>query len=370
MHKAGIICFICSALYFCSCITAETKKSTDEHEILSNKNKNSNYTENNKNSDSVYDTDSIDYEAFKSYFSDLTLGKKHDTGNRLPNHPFIKDYFTAEFTPEDIQSGAKLEIYAVGKITGYKGLDLYILEEIDIRPDEDSYDNHSDNNRFLMVVKDGKPLKNKEDNFSELRYAFNYSYYGEGGEGEYTCYFDIDTTIIAIEYRAESESATGFSTPIVSNKEYRWTIKENGDKELLEVIRLEFSSDFYHESFIKKNKQYWDSNDSYRNYPSEDHKLWIYEKLTLFENIELMNFPMNIHFCYREIDGQLRLVFESAAEENNKLIDSYIWGSSKRKENDNIESTKRCKLLKCPFIIKTSDGNIEITPDGKFFLLE
>lgn len=319
--------------------------------------------------DTIYGTDSVDYESFKALFPDLVLGKHHPTAERLAYHPFIKEYFEP-IEPEYIEAGARLEAYAVGKIIGYKGMDLYVVDDVDIRPDEDSYDNHVDNYRFVMIFKNGRPLKNKEGN--DLRYALGSHYHGEGGESEYSCYFDKDTAVVASEYSAESESATGYSTPIVSRKEYRWRINEDGKKEFLEIARMEFSSDFYLQSFIDENDQRWKNGDWGRYYPTKDDRfpMSIDYFFASDKKIDLMNTPLYVYFYYDDADeDDIKVIFESCTDDN-EVLDTYTLGSKKKTDVGEIDYTRRNKILKCPVIIKTSDGDVEILPDGRFRLRE
>ena len=312
-----------------------------------------------QNTDSINKADSLNYEVFKSFFPDLILGKANQTGHKLPYNSLISEYFEYKLTPEEIEAGAKLELHSIGKIIGYKGFDLYVIEDVSTRPDEDSYDNHVENSQFIMLFKNNKSILS-DDKESKLTYSYNSEYWGEGGSSSYHSYFDKDTTLVTVESSRASESATGYVTSINSDKEYRRQITEEGKLKLIEITKMEFSSDFYTQSFIDKNK-YLDEDDSDRNFPTEKNKETIdYNPIDFSED----KIFINCDFYYKKVDGVLRIIFESM-NANNEILDTYIVS---RPHNSNIDKIKPYKYLKCPVIIKTSDGDLEILPNGRFHL--
>lgn len=307
--------------------------------------------------------DNPDYIAFKSYFPDITLGEYPKTSKKLPKNAILKEYYDYQLTPEDIDAGAKLELRAVGKIIGYKGFDLFVIEDVNIRPDEDSYENHVENYLFLMIFKNGKPVI-KDNRESELRYTFRSQYWGEGGGSEYDSFFDKDSTIITTDSNWASESATGYSTSINSNKKYRRRITNEGNLKLVEITQMEYSSDFYSQSYIDENQIGPNqSNENFnRTYPTEKNKENIDNNPLSSFDLEV---PVNCFFYYKEIDDELRIIFENMSIDGDIMIDRYILGLSQTSDNKN---TVVNKYIKCPIIIKTSDGDLEILLNGKFHL--
>lgn len=94
----------------------------------------------------------------------------------------------------------KEEFYAVGKIIGYRNMDLFVLDREQEREDEDSYDNHVDHERLLLLFdKAGFPVQstNEYNEFSEYysneketrtTITMANHYYGEGGEAHFSSF--------------------------------------------------------------------------------------------------------------------------------------------------------------------------------------
>ena len=311
-------------------------------------------------------------EEIKSYFPDMILGK--DGGNErrlLPNRIAYK-LFGEEYEEyeesDETEDTEEAKLYAVGKIENYRGLDLFIYDYEYERPDEDSYDNHVDGIRYLLVFKDGKPLmKYENDVEKQVTYLFSSSYYGEGGSADYESYFDKDTTIVSSLNKSESESATGYEIPIISKLEDRSRLSENGDMEIIELIRIEFSSPFYDQAFLKEYDEHWKKMENmYRpSHPRKEDK-WNLEIEWLFrrEASNLVRLPLELHFYNERVDGKLTAVFESYKDK--EMIDRYTLGQSKKISSKKKGDSNQAEILKCPIIIKTSDGDLELLPNGKF----
>lgn len=334
--------------------------------------KNSRLTENREQLENANDTSS--YETYKSFFPDMAFGKVNDVHLRMPfSHPLVCGCPEEDeiFTAEELAKGAKSQRWSVGKILNYRGLDLFVEEYIDVRPDEDEYDNHIERERNLAIYKDGKSLPDTADGKPVGNYLFSSYYYGEGGKALYECRFDTDTTILVEHYTSDSESATGYQDAVVTNKKYRWEILEDGSRRMKEITQVEFSSDFYQQSFIDENLENWKRlNTSWGLYPAREHPLSLDINFYTFEVIDIMDFPMSVLFYYDDSDmDNIQAVFKSFTEDNEP-IDKYILGSKRRITPADRDYTRRNPLLKCPVIIKTSDGDVELLPDGRFTLME
>ena len=136
---------------------------------------------------------------------------------------------------------------------------------------------------------------------------------------------------------------------------------------------MEFSSPFYDLNFLKENEKEW--SEGIRWAPTEDEKWALGIYVWYDENPALLNLPVNLYFYF---DNELKheetnekkfiAVFESYNNDGG-LIDRYVIGQPHNDIQLKNEYPNRNKILKCPIIIKTSDGDLEMLPNGKFRLL-
>lgn len=241
------------------------------------------------------------YETFKSFFPDVVFGKDGNTDRKRIEGTALKFYFDID---DDSDNETEERIYAVAKIIGHRGFDLFIVDHEYERPDEDSYDNHVDGLRELWIFKNNKRIADGPS------YRLNIHYYGEGGESQRQGWFDRDTTLVVHNFISdvvhnfisERESATGYDTPIESTVESRLKLNEKGEMELIEIMRMEFSSHFYDRNFLAKNEAQWKREEKiYRSpYPGKENK-WRQE----------INSSLELYFYVEDIDGHLTTVFES-----------------------------------------------------------
>lgn len=299
-------------------------------------------------------------ERFLSYFPDMALGTYNQTRTLIPQNVAVE--FLPDFVyPED----TNVKYFAVGKISNYKGLDLLVFDYEGERPDEDTYDNHTDGHRFLLLFKNEVSLTNKSNRgeIQRLSYTINYHYSGEGGEALYKSYFDADTTIITHSYSSESESATGCIEPLVSTKEYRWGLNEKGEQNIIEVRQIEYSSPFYDRHFLKEQDWTWFEKNNIRAFPTKDEKWGLDINNSNYDNFTLFSPQVDLYFYLEKIDGEYIPVFESYINKN--LIDRYSVGLPHNDIKTERNYVARTNILKCPIIIKTSDGDLELLPSGK-----
>lgn len=144
---------------------------------------------------------------FTSYFPDLTLGEGHKRGKQLPQE-IINDFLPDLSNPEYAKEG----FYAVGKITDYRNMDMFVLDYEYEREDEDSYDNHAGPHRWLLLFDmDGFPMRgiNEYNEYGDEKedralIKMGYHYHGEGGETELKSFFNRDTTLTSYMYSSQS----------------------------------------------------------------------------------------------------------------------------------------------------------------------
>lgn len=299
------------------------------------------------------------YRQFISLFPDIVLGdsETHIEGKEIPVQ-FVSDFIYFSDEIDESQTW-----FAVGKIENYNGLDLLLFEHDIFREDEDSYDNHVYGRRYLMTYHNGKLLKKPDDNYG---HTVGWHYYGEGGETSYNSWFDADTTLVGHIHFSERESATGFQTPIETRSTFRHRINEQGDPQLLEVMQLEFSSPFFDIPYIEENKKYWLPDDS-REYPAEDDKWLLCVQTPLTDEVFPKSEEVQLFFYLRKNGNGLETIFESRKQD--MVIDRYVLGSKQPKNlNRTNQLTKKPWSFKCPLIIKTSVGELELLSDGRFVL--
>lgn len=298
---------------------------------------------------------------FTDYFPDLVLGREHERGKLLPQE-IVDKYLADLLLHPGFEGEVQRQFYAVGKITGYRGMNLYVCDYDGSRQDEDSYDNHTDSNRFVMVYDAHNfPLSNMVEDGSVYRVMSTMSshYYGEGGESFFHSYFDTDTLLVSRGHTSESESATGFDTPLVSRKAYRSEITPLGE-EIKEITRLELSSPFYDRDYLKR--QNWLEEERRSPYPTED------------DRYPLLPFPddedggATLLFHIERIEDELFPVFEIRDREG-KIMDNYTVGKPQHSTQIEVPSPIST-LFKGAVIIKTSDGDLEMLPGERRFRLK
>lgn len=206
------------------------------------------------------------YNTFRSFFPDFVPGEYQTSRGDIIPLGLVASNIKFDGAIDDTETW-----YAIGKITGYRGFDLFLCECDYFREDEDSYDNHVDGIQYLLIFKDGKLLRDEKKPFDRIGYEVAFHYYGEGGETTYSTWFDVDTTLIGQMDIMERESATGFQTPIETKTMFRHKINEQGELVLQEVMKVEFSSPFFERSYLDDNCERWLKND-FNYYPEEDNK--------------------------------------------------------------------------------------------------
>ena len=273
----------------------------------------------------------FNYESFKSYFN-------RDTAMLIPENIYTKEILYKNF---ESRSYSK-QIYALQSILGYKGMDLFVCNEVVTYIEDSTYEDDNTDCDFLIAFKDGKPLCSGNDDFSGLlRFS--------GGDIAYTDQsyrFDKDTTIL-IE--------TDYSERITDNSDYnikthsvvRYEIDSMGVMIPTEILSVTFSS-----MLLDSDTLLLDNNaPPYRLFPIADAD----------------DFPLKLFIDYKkETNGYYRPVLESFLD--NEKVDKYYVGMKPEKircYNKNYLKNGAIKIS-CPIIIKTLDGDIELMPDGYF----
>jgi hypothetical protein len=316
------------------------------------------------------DNDSL-YAHFKSYFPDLVLGEE-PRGEGKPIPPEL----AKRFLPDDYYNPR-----AISKISGYKGnLDLFVVkhEENDDIPDSDRDFFFADGKFSLLSLRpDGQEIS-QEYSYEEPHlsshssYSFRAKILGQGAGVEYRSLFDRDTTIVTNSWVKEWASLFNDTVTSVEHQEYRWTVNYvNGKKVALEIFSWELSSLFYDRNWL--NAQDWDylQREEYSDlYPKAEAPL----NLTRYRDFGDYS-PPALYFHVETIDGELVPVFVSSI--GDTPVDRYVVGSADNATSlpadiptaaDIAEMREPDEPKKCPIVIKTSDGDLWLLPDGKLRL--
>lgn len=306
------------------------------------------------------------YEQFKMRFPDLKLGKEglKDT-TLLPKDSITAFLFTEHFTEEELQGGAYEKVYSVAKKLDYNGFDLYIYYYDYYTPELDTYDGHCSGSNMLILFKDGKPLMKDGELY---RIPLSLNCVGEGGTSSTDTYFNEDMVMVKTDVVAEGESATGFATPICSTCETHLKLNIDGKLDTLGLVHAEFYSPFFDVKYLNEQDSIYAArgeDNSYSWYPEKEDRGRLLLSCFTYETFNWFNPNVDLFFYVERTNGKLVTVFVSR-ESNGNLLDIYRVGERRQNDSPAPDYSKRNKVLKCPIMIKTSDGDIELIPDGKF----
>lgn len=307
------------------------------------------------------------YEQFKAYFPDLKLGKDGLNDKfLLPENDITKILFDQSFTEEEVQGGAYEKVYGIAKKLDYNGYDLYIYHHDYYTPEMDEYEGRCYGNNVMVLFKNGNPVM-KDGGLYQIPLSANCA--GEGGTSTSNTYFNEDMVMIRTDSVAESESATGFGTPICSKTETHVKLNVDGELDTLGVMRAEFSSPFFDTEYLHKEDSIYmaiEESKRYRLWYPENNDGWhLILSCFTYETFNWFNPNVDLYFYVERANGKLIAVFVSR-ENDGRLLDTYRVGERRQNNPPSPDYSKRNKVLKCPIIMKTSDGDIELMPDGKF----
>lgn len=304
---------------------------------------------------------------FTSYFPNMILGKYNENMEIIP--PNIIDRFLESMVDDDEKILSE-DWYAVGKIEDLRGVDLFICAQV--RNWFENWDRtyYTDTTRWLLFFKDGIALN--EGPGYRFRYPLNL---GWDNASSRTYYFDKDTTVIQYFNLVNNVENTGYEEPFSLFVKSREKVRDELDwyefTDLLEVQQVEFSSSYYDRNFLDELQEsvYYDE-DNDKSYPTFENKKLLIDKYNSFHyQWAIFEDRIFLHFYVQKIDEKLIPIFETYDEGKN-LIDRYYIGLQRNDEHKKRDYSARTKYLKCPVIIKTSDGDLELMPDGKLIIIK
>ncbi|MDL2303675.1 hypothetical protein LJC28_04705, partial [Dysgonomonas sp. OttesenSCG-928-D17] len=148
-------------------------------------------------------------------------------------------------------------------------------------------------------------------------------------------------------------------------REVRCYISPGGWLRISEYKHFEISSPLFDIDFINKEKE---TNPEFGNYPTKDNPYAPFEFPLFRMDISPVRFSgMGMTLYYKESDSHIYPVLEvydetrrtPANPEGRKFLYRYIIGKTKGAETEGVKHFEKCSPL-----IKTSDGYIELLPDG------
>ncbi len=305
----------------------------------------------------ILSKDELDEQAFTSLFPDMIFGKPMEHGQPIPEE--LAEKYLSEFPIGGDSDYRYKGWYAVGKIIGHNGLDIYLCayDESIKSPNDKTF------TQTLFFFKTGIPLTSSENerllNGESLRVMNMLNAHwveildnNKNYEGIYIGFFDTDTSLIQkMTMWNEELNMTGYLTI----EESRYRIDEDARYNTIENIKQEYSSPFYDCNFLKE-----------QNFDDETIELLTkkdrWDRYCILSS-ELNNYAslVKLRFCFEKINGELSPVFKT-------YKDRYVVGQP-REEQQKIEDYPIRNELDCPVIIKTSDGDLEVMLDGRFRLL-
>lgn len=270
----------------------------------------------------------FDYNQFSSYFGELK--SDYGYGLELPRNTYTEPFFLYDDSQNE-------KIYAVGRVTDSRGYDRYLIHRI-YDGGEYTFLAFYDGSRFLFNRNNQIILENAPES--------------EGGISNQ--FYEIKGDTIATDiFFTKCCTSTGFDTPIAFKAKVNFDLNEVGNPYVLSVDTCLFSSQFFDSTYLK-NLQ----SKSENSYPGKDAAFelllsnWIMP-VNLFES------GIRLFFYVEKEDGKLYATLRTE-DANGTAIDTYRIGTRDKK----TEKVVRNSLFRCPIIIKTSDGDIELTGDG------
>lgn len=291
---------------------------------------------------------------FIDCFPDYKPGTPFQRGKLLP------DQVVMDFLSDQLVEGDPW-IYAIGRIMGYRGLNLFVCELDYTRPDEESYDNHMEGNIYVLAYDQKGFAVEIDSQTGEAERAMHQlcaHYYGEGGEWTLESSFAADTTIISTYTQSESESATGYQTPFNRSHNRRSVILPLGQMETLETTEQHYSSPFYNCRFLAAQDWAEVAEEGFNGVFPTRNSSW--ELIAKGEG----NCPVNVFFHIERLDGRLTPVFTTSQSDETQLLSRYVVG------HPSVEAEAKSDTTPAPtaVLISTSDGDLEVCPDGKLLL--
>ncbi len=274
----------------------------------------------------------FDYSQFRSYFSEEYYDSTH--GLELPRNTFTQKLYLTD-NPQE-------QLYAIGVIKNDNGDDLFIIHRI-ISGQDLEYS-------FVVVFRNEHPLF---ENLQEIIIENA----PESDGGVFNQFYEIEKQTIKTDiFWSECCSSSGYNTPVAVKSSVDFIIDNSGKPVVQSVDTCLFSSRFFDIDYLPtlvKNKE---------SYPTKDTP-----------------FPLNLYNWTKSIDSfytdeiQLSFYIEVvnnkiftvlvSKDKNGNIVDTFKINKTAPK---NLSSLIKDPIFKSLIIIKTSVGDIVLSPDGRF----
>ena len=275
----------------------------------------------------------FDYKQFRSYFGDVYSGSEQ--GLELPRNSFTQYLYITD-NPQE-------KLYAVGVLKNDNGDDLFIIHrtisDLDIEYTS------------VVVFRNGE-LLSADTNEIIIENA------PDRDGGIFNQFYEIEQqTIKANIFWSECCSSSGYNTPVAVKAVVGFKIDHAGWPVVEAVDTCLFSSRFFDADYlptlIKQKEKYPTKDKPYKMILNN----WTLPVCTFYES------AVNLDFF---VDADKEKGVLASIDSRGNIIDMYIIG--KKNKRNGIEVGFEDALFKHPIVIKTSDGDIRLLPDGRFLL--
>lgn len=276
----------------------------------------------------------FDYSQFRSYFSDTHYDST--LGLELPRNMFTKPLYITEDTDE--------KVYAVGVIRNNNGDDLFIIHRI-IKQQDLEYSS-------VVVFRD-RQLLSKDFNETIIENA------PDSDGGIFNQFYEIENRIIKTNiFWSECCSSSGYDIPVAVKARINFSIDTSGNPSVRSVDTCLFSSQFFDLAYVSSIKK------TDIKYPVIDNPylLKINNWTKSIEHLYSTGIGLSFYIDVAGNQPQVKFISKNA---KGDILDTYTLSKSRHRKKTTVTDSKD-PLFLSPVIIKTSDGDVRLLPNGQF----
>lgn len=276
----------------------------------------------------------FDYLQFRSYFSDEFYDTTH--GLELPRNAFTQKLYLTD-KPEE-------QLYAIGVVKKDNGDDLFIIHRI-ISDQNLEYSS-------IVVFRNEQPLS---VHLNEI--IIENAPDSDGGV--FNQFYEIESKTIKTNiFWSECCSSSGYNTPIAVKSSVDFVIDDTGNPLVLSVDTCLFSSRFFDANYLPsliKNKEL---------YPTKETPFALYLNNWTKPIESFYADAIQLSFYVEIIKDEPFTILESRNKSGN-IIDTFKISKSKT-SSKKVSLSIKDPIFKSLVLIKTSAGDIVLSPNGKF----
>lgn len=278
----------------------------------------------------------FDYSQFKSYFSDTHYDST--LGLELPRNAFTKPLYITGSIDE--------KVYAVGVVRNNNGDDLFIIHRV-IKQQDLEYSS-------VVVFRD-RQLLSKDFSETIIENA------PDSDGGIFNQFYEIENSIIKTNiFWSECCASSGYDIPVAVKARINFFIDTTGSPSVASVDTCLFSSQFFDLSYVSSIKK------TDTKYPVIDnpYHLKINNWTKKIEHLYSIGIRL---FFYIDMTGNQPQVKFISKNSKGDILDIYTLSKDRHRKTITTISDSKDSLFLSPVIIKTSDGDIRLLPNGQFF---